>query len=152
MPKDDRTLSGAHVAAMFVTGFSVIVGVNIALAVNAVRTFPGLETDSSYVASQSFEADRAAQEALDWDVTVTAGPVLTLSVRGPEGRAVRPRIVSATLGRATTLADDMSPAFAWTGSDHVAPVALSRGNWNLRLEAEAPDGTPFRRRIVIRVP
>ena len=63
------TLKGRHVAMMFGVGFGVIIAVNIALAVSAVRTFPGLETKNSYVTSQSFEADRAAQEALGWDAS-----------------------------------------------------------------------------------
>ena len=59
----ERGLTGWHVLAMFVTGFSIIIAVNITLAINAVRTFPGKETESSYVASQHFDSDRAAQEA-----------------------------------------------------------------------------------------
>ena len=59
------TLKGHHVLIMFVGGFSIIIAVNMTLAFNAVSTFPGLETKNSYVASQSFDADRAAQEAVD---------------------------------------------------------------------------------------
>ena len=62
-------IKGWHVATGFVLAFSIIIGVNLTLAVNAVRTFPGLEVKNSYVASQHFEADRAAQNALGWDVS-----------------------------------------------------------------------------------
>ncbi|HBR40028.1 MAG TPA: nitrogen fixation protein FixH, partial [Sulfitobacter pontiacus] len=55
----ERPLTGWHVLAMFIGGFSIIISVNLALAFNAVRTFPGKETESSYVASQNFDTDRA---------------------------------------------------------------------------------------------
>lgn len=152
VPQADRPLTGRHVAAIFVGGFTVIIGVNLALAVNAVRTFPGTETDSAYVASQSFDADRAAQDGLGWAVTSEViGNRLTLSIRDADGTPIRPDVVTATLGRATTVAADRTPDFAWTDADLVAAVDLAPGNWNLRLDLRAPDGTPFRRRIPLRV-
>ena len=56
-------LTGWHVLAIFVGAFGVIIGVNVALAWNAVATFPGLEVDNSYIASQTFDDRREAQEA-----------------------------------------------------------------------------------------
>lgn len=147
-----KRLTGWHVLGMFVGGFAIIITVNVALAVNAVRTFPGLETESVYIASQHFDADRAAQTALGWEVATTLdGETLRLAVTGPDGAPIRPEIVSATLGRATHVADDRTPAFAWTGTAWEAPAALGRGNWNLRVDLRAADGTPFRRRIPLRV-
>ena len=102
----DRPLTGARVAAMFVGGFGVIVAANVALAVSAVRTFPGVETRNVYALGQTFEADRAARDALGWDVSGTLdGDRLRLAVTGPRG-GVRPEIVTATFGRATTTARD----------------------------------------------
>ena len=146
-----RELTGRHVFAITATAFAVIIGVNVTLAAKAGGTFPGLETKNSYVASQSFDADRAAQEALGWDVTarVEAGN-LRLSIRDAQG-PVEPLEMTATLGRATHVADDRTPVFAFDGTEHVAPVSLDRGNWNLRLVAVAEDGTAFRQRIVLRV-
>ncbi|MEP4861142.1 MAG: FixH family protein, partial [Alphaproteobacteria bacterium] len=112
----NRPLTGWHVLAGFVGGFSIIIAVNLALAINAVRTFPGKETESSYIASQHFQADRAAQEALGWAVeTDLTANALRLVVTA-EGRSVRPEILSATLGRATTVADDITPIFTWDGA------------------------------------
>ena len=147
-----RPLTGRKVAAVFVAGFSVIVAVNLALAVSAVRTFPGLETDSAYVASQRFDADRAAQEALGWQVALSVeGGTLRLSVRDRGGAPVRPEVTRAVFGRATTVLGDRTPEFAWDGADLVAPLDADPGNWNLRLEMRAADGTPFRRRIPLRI-
>ena len=147
-----RPLTGWHVLAIFVGGFSIIIAVNLALAFNAVRTFPGKETESSYIASQNFDTDRAAQEALGWTVeaklTATA---LRFAVQDAGEAVVQPEIITATLGRATTVADDMTPAFAWDGHAWVATVTAGAGNWNLRIEMRAADGTLFRRRISLRV-
>ena len=150
--RTERPLTGWHVLAMFVGGFSIIITVNLALAVNAVRTFPGKETESSYVASQNFDTDRAAQEALGWTVqTDLTETTLRLAVQDAGAGVVMPEIVTATLGRATTVADDMTPAFDWDGKAWVAPVTVGPGNWNLRIEMRAGDGTLFRRRIPLRV-
>ena len=146
-----RKITGWHVLAMFGTGFGIIIAVNLTLAINAVRTFPGLEVKNSYVASQSFDADRAAQEALGWDVgaRVEQG-ALRLSF-DKAGEPVQPVIERAVFGRATSTAADQTPHFAWTGSAFVAPVEVADGNWNLRLEARAADGTLFKQRIVVEV-
>lgn len=147
-----KPLTGWHVLAIFCTGFAVIIAVNLTLAFNAVATFPGLEVKNSYVASQSFDADRAAQEALGWDVSTTLSDgVLTLRFDGDHG-PVRPEILSAVLGRATHVGEDRTPDFQWTGTAFSAPVLLGSGNWNLRLEALAENGTVFKQRIAIRVP
>jgi nitrogen fixation protein FixH len=59
-------IKGWHVALAFGLAFGLIIAVNLTLAFNAIRTFPGLEVKNSYVASQSFDRDRQAQTALDW--------------------------------------------------------------------------------------
>ena len=147
----ERELKGWHVAAMFVAAFTIIIGVNLALAFNAVATFPGLETKNSYVASQSFEADRAAQDALGWTVSLSLnGDQLELRITDSNG-PVAPEILQADLGRATHVGQDQVPAFVYTGGRYVAPVKLDSGNWNLRLKVKAADGTEFRRRLVLRI-
>ena len=146
-----RELKGRHVAMIFGAAFAVIIGVNITLAVSAVRTFPGLEVKNSYVASQSFDADRAAQEALEWDVSAEiADERLILAFKDPLG-TVAPEITKAELGRATERTQDRVLDFAFDGRAYVADVTgLAPGKWDLRLEALAEDGTVFRQRIVLR--
>lgn len=143
-----RELTGRHVFLITAGAFAIIIGVNITMAVMAVGTFPGLEVRNSYVASQSFDRDRAAQDALGWDVSAAiADGTLRLTILGPDGAPLRPDALTATLGRATHVADDFAPEFTFDGRDHVAPVALDGGYWNLRLVATAADGTTFRRRL-----
>lgn len=149
---EETKLTGRHVLLMFIGAFSVIIAVNLTLAFKAVGTFPGLETRNSYVASQSFEVDRDAQDALGWTVEARIeDDRLILAIDDANG-PVLAEITSATLGRATHVLQDRTPAFVHDGRAFVAEVpGLERGNWNLRLVATAPDGTTFRRRIVLRV-
>jgi len=147
-----REFTGRHMLMIMVGAFGIIIAVNVTMAYNAVSTFPGLEVKNSYVASQSFDKNRDAQLALGWDVTARVeGGMLHLSILDQSGTPVQAELVSATLGRATHVRDDSTPALFWTGKDYAAPVELGGGNWNLRLVAKAPDGTPFQQRIVIHV-
>jgi nitrogen fixation protein FixH len=145
-------ITGRTVFAITASFFAVIIGVNLVLAWQAVATFPGLEVKNSYVASQTFDAERTAQEALGWKVAVEeSGGVLLLSITDREGRPVQPAEMTATVGRTTHVADDVTPAFAFTGTGYRATADLGPGRWDLRLEARAADGTLFRQRLPVHV-
>lgn len=145
------TFTGRKFFLIIASCFTVIIAVNLTLAYNAVATFPGLEVKNSYVASQNFDKDRAAQLALDWDVSARVErDMLTLSIQR-DGRPVRAEIVSATLGRATHVGEDQTPDLRFDGRAYIAPAELGPGNWNLRLVARAEDGTTFRQRVIVSV-
>lgn len=148
----ERKLTGFHVAMIFGGAFSIIIAVNLILAYNAVSTFPGLEVKNSYVASQTYDKDREAQQSLGWSVRAEAraGQVL-LSVTNVDGVPVEVASLDATLGRATHVQDDQTPDFRFDGTRYVAPAELAPGNWNIRMEAESADGTIFRQRIILHV-
>lgn len=133
---------------LMVGGFGIIIAVNLTLAWNAVATFPGLEARNSYEVSQSFQADRDAQNALRWNVSadITDG-FLHVTILDHRGDAVEAEVTRAILGRATNTSQDTTPVFTWNGTSMVAPVEMHEGYWNLRLELIAPDGTKFRRRF-----
>ncbi|MEM6372692.1 MAG: FixH family protein [Pseudomonadota bacterium] len=147
-----KEINGWHVLAIFGSAFGVIIAVNLTLAFQAVATFPGLETRNSYVVSQAFERERAAQEALGWAVSADVdGQELHLLIDDAIGPVV-PHITLATLGRATHVGEDITPAFRHDGTRFVADIpVLGAGNWNLRLAATAPDGTAFRQRVIVQV-
>lgn len=148
-----KELTGRHVALIFCGAFSVIITVNLALAFNAVSTFPGLEVKNSYVASQTFDKNRDAQQALGWSVLAEArAGQVTLSVTDADGAPVEVANLKATLGRATHVQDDSTPDFQFNGRRYVAQADLAPGNWNIRMEAEAADGTVFRQRVILHVP
>lgn len=145
-------LTGWHVLAIFVGAFGVIIGVNVALAWNAVATFPGLEVDNSYVASQTFDDRREAQEALGWTVDASHdGEHLVLAITDSKGYPVQPKTLTAKVGRTTTVRDDRTPDFRFDGRAYLAVDDLAPGYWNIWLEAEAFDGTPFQQRLELYV-
>ncbi|XDA97118.1 FixH family protein [Sulfitobacter sp. LCG007] len=145
-----REIRGWHVLVGFTAAFGLIIAVNLALAFNAVRTFPGLEVANSYVASQTFDADRAAQRSLDWDVSAWVDGAERLHLRIVEdGQPIFPEIESAIFGRATSVAWDQEPTFRWDDAEMVADVAAGPGNWNLRLKARGADGILFQQRVIV---
>ncbi len=145
-------ITGPKFFAIISSFFIVIIGVNIVLAYQAIHTFPGLETDDSYLAGQTFDRDRDAQLALGWTVeAVVHQGELQLSITDSAGQPVQVADVTGTFGRATETRDDQTPAFVFDGTMYRAPVVTSGGNWNLRLVAHAQDGTLFQQRIVVLV-
>lgn len=145
-------LTGRKVFMMFVAFFGVIIGVNLFMAYMAVGTFPGLDVKNSYIASQSFDDDRVAQTALGWDVSVTyqAGE-LQVSVLDTAGQPADVAKLDALVGRPTHVREDQTPEFQQRGGVFKAPVTLAAGLWNLRLNATALDGTPFKQRLTFEV-
>ena len=142
-------IKGWHVFTGFAAAFGVIIAVNLTLAYQAVHSFPGLEVKNSYIASQTFDVERKAQDALGWDVTaLLEGNDLVLTFLH-DGQPVAPKIEQATFGRATTVAADQIPDFVFDGRSYRAAVQVPDGNWNLRLRVRAADGTLFQRRIII---
>lgn len=148
-----KTLTGRHVAMIFVSGFTIIISVNLFLAYSAISTFPGLEVKNSYVASQKFDENRTAQTALGWSVLAQArGSEVVLSITDASGAPVEVAELDATLGRATHVRDDQTPDFVFDGARYVAPAELGAGNWNLRMKAVADDGTVFQQRVILHIP
>ncbi|SMH40670.1 FixH family protein [Maritimibacter sp. HL-12] len=149
-----REITGRKVFIIFAGAFAIIIGVNLFMAYSAIGTFPGLEVKNSYVASQTFDDERKAQEALGWEVEARFDNTdLVLDIIGPNGMAARVEEINATLGRATQRTDDQDLAFIQDlDGAHVAPVGeLAPGKWELRLLATAANGVPFRQRIALYV-
>lgn len=143
-----RELTGRHVLAITLAAFGTIIAVNLFMAFKAVGTFPGLEVANSYVASQDFDRERAAQRALDWRVTPDYdGRELVLAIRDAQGNPAPVKTLEVTVGRPTHVREDQSPIFAYSGGLFRAPLVLAPGMWNIHLTATAPDGTVFRQRI-----
>lgn len=152
--KKEFELTGKHVLAIVVSAFSIIIGVNVFMAYSAINTFPGLETDNSYVASQQFDRQKAAQLGLAWDVSADVeGETLKLDIRDAEGEAVEVASIYAIFGRATHVRDDQEPNFSQSSTGtYVADVgALDYGNWNLRVNIQSQDGVAFQQRIPIHI-
>lgn len=141
-------LTGPKVLAIAVSAFGVVIGVNVLLAVKAVKTFPGIEVRNSYEASQTFDQDKAAQLALHWTVKARyADGRLEIEMTGPGGLPADVAEIDALVGWATSTKDDMYPELTRDGAVFHADVQIPDGNFNIRLKAVASDGTEFRQRI-----
>lgn len=145
-------LKGRHVLAITVSAFGVIIAVNVLMAFKAVSTFPGLEVRNSYVASQTFDAERKAQEGLGWTLTPTYDRgELRLAFADRDGHPVKLGGLAVLVGRTTDATSDQRPTFADLGGVYTAPLMLARGKWMMQIEAQAQDGTLFRQRIDLMV-
>lgn len=150
-PDTGFRLKGWHVLAGFSTAFAIIIGVNLVMATQAIRTFPGLEVKNTYVASQEFDTRRTAQQALGWTIRADwQSGTVRLSITDENG-PIRVEDLHAVIGRATHVQDDIEPVFAFNGTLYEAPLDLGPGNWNIRMAALAIDGTEFHQRVILHV-
>ncbi len=148
-------LNGKLTLVLVVAFFGVVTTINVYMAYSAVHSFPGLEVENGYVASQSFDEERKAQLALGWDVKASLEPgSVRVDILGPDGGPANASSIKAMIGRTTERDFDQELTFATTSTGSlVAPITpLGIGKWELRLSAVAGDGTPFRQRIVLIVP
>lgn len=146
----EKPLTGRKVLMIALAFFGVIIAVNATMAVQAIKTFPGLEVDNSYVASQTFDADRAAQEQLGWTVEPSYdGQHLSFVVRDRAGLPAHLSNLKILVGRTTMAADDKTPEMAYSGGiwSSAEPLVLAPGAWLIHFEATAADGTAFRQRL-----
>jgi nitrogen fixation protein FixH len=145
------TMTGRKVLIIAVSSFGVILAANLTLAYNAVSTFPGLEVDNSFVASQNFNQELAEQLALGWEVKAShEDGMLKLLITDANG-PVQVAHLDAVLGAATHVRADQTPDFQFVDGAYRAPVEIGQGNWNIRLHAVAADGTEFRQRVVLHI-
>ena len=147
-----RPLTGRTVAVIAAGAFLFMLVPNIVLAVFAIDTFSGLVVPNSYVASQTFDRDRAAQRALGWTVGIAhEGGVIRLAIADAGGRTVRPPALTVTVGRPTTARDDRVLVIEETPSGYVAAADLAPGGWRAEIVATAADGTRFHQSRYLRV-
>jgi nitrogen fixation protein FixH len=147
-----RKLTGWHTLGIFVVFFGTIFAVNLFMAFSAVSTFPGMEVDSSYADSQTFDDRRYAQEALGWNasVEIPGDGMLVLHLVDDAGAPVAPAELTALLTRPTNREEDQLLELTRVNGAFVAPVVLGDGQWRLRLTGVARDGTEYRHNITFR--
>lgn len=141
-------IKGWHVALAFGLAFGLIIAVNLTLAFNAIRTFPGLEVKNSYVASQDFDARRQAQQALGWTSAVTydAGQV-ALNITDAAGQPVQAADIGVLIGRKTTVEYDSYPVMTFDGTTYRAAADLGPGVWIVKVTAQSESGVTFEQRL-----
>ncbi len=145
-------ITGPKVFAFTASAFGLIIGVNLLMAYKAISTFPGLEVSSSYVASQTFDAERTAQNALGWRLVQGYDPNLgQLSLRFTDsvGAPVQLADVQVLVGRSTEARQDFSPSFVFDQGAYLADAKLGQGKWVMHITGHAQDGTLFRQRLAL---
>lgn len=152
MSKSRKPFTGYHMAAILISFFTVVIGVNIYMAKVAIGTFGGTVVDNSYVASQQYndwlaEADRQAR--LGWSVSAkrqpggriavdvidngAIGQGFAVSARAvhPLGRAPEQRIEFDAQGDGSWLSRAQLPTGRWT-----LHVEVRRSGERLRMVAD----------------
>lgn len=148
-----RPLTGRSVLLLALGAFGIVILANSMLAYYAVGTFSGLVVPNSYIASQDFNRRRDAQLALGWKVDLGySGDALQISMKDAEGKTVRPRTLSVSIGRPTEQRDDQTLDLQSTLDGVAAPVQLAAGNWRVEISATTDDGTLFQQSRAIYVP
>lgn len=137
-----RRFTGWHMTGIMVAFFAIVVGVNVVMATQAIRTFGGSVVDNSYVASQRFNRwlDAArAQEELGWraDAAVAPDGCVALKLVAPAGAGIRARIVHP-LGRQP---GRMLALRAAGSGQYLSEAPIPTGRWTLRVQVEAAGRT-----------
>lgn len=137
---DQHPLTGWHMLGIVLTFFAVVIAVNVALAVAATGTFPGLVVANSYISSQHYDellARAREQEKAGWrDELKSDGGVLRFSLAQGAGENLHGLSVIAHVGRPSTTAEDrifdLAPA---SDGSYVANSPLPPGLWEVDLTA-----------------
>jgi len=148
-----RPLSGRKVLGISAAIFAVVLAANLTLTYFAIHTFSGLVVDNSYVSSQTFDRDKAAQEALGWTLTATHETgVMRIEIVDAQGEPVHPAKIKVVVGRPTMARSDLTLDLRETPRGYVAEAPLEPGNWLIMIDAEAADGTAYHRREPLILP
>ncbi len=143
-----RQITGRTVFTITVSAFAVIVGVNFYMAYSAVSTFPGLEVKNSYVASQQFNDQAKAQQALGWTLhAANTNGKFELTIRDVDGNPVYPKDLKVRIGRPTIAKDDQEPELYVVGDRYVADTDLYDGKWYAYVEALSRDDVALIQRL-----
>ena len=143
-----RPFTGWHMLAIIVAFFSVVIGVNVTMAVLANRTWSGLVVPNSYVASQNFNEEAAEahrQKALGWKETLShdAG-LLTVTLSDKDGQPLNGMKVRVRIGHPVAEQFDHDLTLAQTGpGQYSIKSPLGIGTWDADVTAER-DGRTFR--------
>ncbi|MEM9837918.1 MAG: FixH family protein [Pseudomonadota bacterium] len=144
--KGSFTLTGRHVFFIFVAFFGVVIATNVVFVRLALSSFPGEEVKKSYYQGLHYNEildERAEQLARGWSVALIEAPVagtqsaLRIKLLNREGTPISNARVVASVVRPATGVGAQALDFTYEGDGvYVSdPAALTRGAWNLSVEA-----------------
>jgi nitrogen fixation protein FixH len=152
-------LKGWHVLATLLAFFGAVIAVDVVMAVQAYRTFPGEVSATPYEDGLRFNrtlAEHAQARALGWKAGVRASVLgggaelgggraqIEVSIRDPAGQPVRGVRLSGRLERPATEAGRVLLAFTETRPGlYQAMAPETPGAWDLTLSGQDAAGAPF---------
>jgi len=149
--------TGAHMIALMVAFFGVIIGVNLTLAFLARSSWNGLVVENAYVASQEFNeraAEGKAQAALGWTGSlVIDGHGVGYRLVDQAGKPVDMKKVTVRLRRPAYASEDQMLDLAPTGNGGFASAERVRdGVWIVEVDSSTGQAAPHRdvRRVIVR--
>jgi nitrogen fixation protein FixH len=148
--------TGRKMLKVMLAFFGVILLANGAMTFFALSNFRGTVVDSGFVASQDFNATRAAAEAQaarGWGMAVSApGAMPLVALTGPDGAPLTGLRVRGAALRPLDERMDTPLAFIETAPGlYAAREALAPGRWRIALTAEG-EGAPFRHSTPLMIP
>lgn len=150
--------TGWHMLAIMVAFFGVVIAVNVLNAVLAYRSWTGAVVESTYTASQEFNAHAAearAQAALGWtsDLAIADG-VVTYRLSDAQGNPVESLAAKVYFRHPAYDAADLQAVLArQADGSFSAAVELPDGQWIIEIDTDAPGlDHPYReaRRVTVK--
>jgi nitrogen fixation protein FixH len=139
-----RELTGRIVLTWLVGFFAVVFAVNGVMAVAAISTFSGLDSDSPYQAGLAFDAEIAAaraQKALHWQVQATVARTeegatrIEISAHDPDGVPLPGLGATASLVHPTDRRLDRDLALSEDAPGHFRGVTgPAVGQWDVVID------------------
>jgi nitrogen fixation protein FixH len=140
-----RELKGWHVLIMLLVFFGTMLGVNVFMVVQAVRTFPGEVNSRPYEAGLAYNRtlkQMATERALGWRARVESidtgpsGTRLTVSWRDAAAQPLTGAVVKGQIIRPATAVQSHDLAFTETAPGvYVAVTRAGAGGWDLSVTA-----------------
>ena len=137
-----RPLTGRMVLAMLLGFFGLVIAVNLVMVREAISTFGGVDTPSSYQAGLHFKAEEAAiaaQDALHWQVdarlaAAKVGETVTVTALDAAGEQLTGYAVTARFAHPADERRDVVIALQETApGSYSGTAAVASGQWTLDL-------------------
>lgn len=143
------SFTGRHFLLIMVAAFGIIIGVNVAMAIFANKSWTGFVVRNSYVAGLEMNRklkESHAQAALGWKPMLESNAGnLNLSIRDGSGETIRIAGGTASFRRPVSDLEDVVMTLI-PEADGSATAALPprNGAWIVDIEADAGRETPWR--------